>query len=71
MAHLLCINNLIRIDGLSRLRINLEKTVILRIGQIENVESLAMELSCKIGDLPSYLGLSLGALHKSMAVWEG
>ena len=31
-----------------------------------------MELGCKVGALPStYLGLPLGALHKSVVVWDG
>ena len=35
----------------------------------QNFEVLALELGCKVGELPSsYLGLPLGALHKSMVV---
>lgn len=38
----------------------------------QNFEVLALELGCKVGELPSsYLGLPLGALHKSMVVWDG
>ena len=33
---------------------------------------LALELSCKVGSLPSsYLGLPLGVPYKSMVVWDG
>ncbi|RVW38691.1 hypothetical protein CK203_077479 [Vitis vinifera] len=54
------------------LRINLDKNEILPVGRVENVELLALELGYKVGALPStYLGLSLGAPHKSMAVWDG
>ena len=46
------------------LRINLDKSSLLLVGRIENVENLALELGCKIGSLPAeYLGLPLGAKH--------
>ena len=36
-----------------------------------NLEELDCEIGCKVGKLPSsYLGLPLGASHKSMAVWD-
>ncbi|KAL6347606.1 hypothetical protein AAG906_026134 [Vitis piasezkii] len=55
-----------------RLRINLDESEILSMGRVENIEMLALELGCKVGALPStYLGLPLGAPHKSMAVWDG
>ena len=42
------------------------------MGNVENVEELASELGCKVGSLPStYLGMSLGAPFKSVAVWDG
>ena len=42
------------------------------MGRVENIEVLASELGCKVGSLPStYLGLPLGAPHKSVAVWDG
>ncbi|RVW92610.1 hypothetical protein CK203_039397 [Vitis vinifera] len=54
------------------LRINLDESEILPMGRVENIEMLALELGCKVGALPStYLGLPLGAPHKSMAVWDG
>ncbi|RVW49203.1 putative ribonuclease H protein [Vitis vinifera] len=41
-------------------------------GCVENAELLAAELGCKVGSLPStYLGLPLGASHKSVKVWDG
>ena len=58
--------------AISGLRINLDKNEILPVGRVENVELLALELGYKVGALPStYLGFSLGAPHKSMAVWDG
>ena len=46
--------------------------MILPMGRVENVEMFALELGYKVGALPStYLGLPLGAPHKSMAIWDG
>ncbi|WJZ91452.1 hypothetical protein VitviT2T_010519 [Vitis vinifera] len=54
------------------LRINLDKSEILPVGRVENLEALALEVGCKVGRLPnSYLGIPLGANHKSVAVWDG
>ena len=39
---------------------------------MEEVDVLAMELRCRVGSLPSsYLGLPLGAPHKSLSMWDG
>ena len=54
----------------SGLRIKLNKSEIILVGSIAKVESLAFELDCKVGTLPSsYLGLPLGAPHNS--TWFG
>lgn len=46
--------------------------MILLVVRMENAEILALELRCKVGVLlTSYLGLPLGALYKSVAVWYG
>ncbi|RVW65755.1 LINE-1 retrotransposable element ORF2 protein [Vitis vinifera] len=59
-------------EATSGLRINLNKSEILPVGCVENAELLAAELGCKVGSLPStYLGLPLGASHKSVKVWDG
>ena len=53
-------------------KINLDKSEILLVGRVENVEDLVLELGCKVGPQPSsYLGLPLVAAHKSVAVWDG
>ncbi|RVW96170.1 LINE-1 reverse transcriptase-like [Vitis vinifera] len=60
------------VEALSGLRINLDKSEILPVGRVENLELLALEVGCKVGRLPtSYLGIPLGANHKSVAVWDG
>ena len=59
-------------EAISGLRINLDKSEILPIGRVENLEVLALEVGCNVGRLPtSYLGIPLGANHKSVAVWDG
>ena len=59
-------------EAISGLRINLDKSDILSVGRVENLEALALEVGCKVGRLPSsYLGIPLGANHKSVAVWDG
>ena len=51
-------------EAVSGLKINLNKSEILPIGPVANMEELASELGCKIGSLPTtYLGLPLGAKH--------
>ncbi|KAL6312838.1 hypothetical protein AAG906_020962 [Vitis piasezkii] len=51
------------------LKVNLDKNELIPVGNVENVEELASELGCKVGSLPStYLGMSLGAPFKSVAI---
>ena len=53
------------------LRINLEKSELILVGRVENIDDLAMEFGCRVGSLPStYLGLPLGAPLKSVTVWD-
>ncbi|RVW35251.1 Transposon TX1 uncharacterized 149 kDa protein [Vitis vinifera] len=54
------------------LRINLAKSELIPIGEVEEIEEMAVELGCKVGALPSvYLGLPLGAHHKAISMWDG
>ena len=50
----------------------MEKSTILPRGRMEDPSSLAMELGCNIGLLPTsyYLGLPLGAGHNSTQIWD-
>ena len=58
-------------EVISGLRINIDKSEILLVGRVENLGELALELGCKVGMLlSSYLGLPLGAPHKSATVWD-
>ena len=47
-------------EAFSGLRINLSKSENIPMGTVSNVETLAIELGCGIGSLPTiYLGLPL------------
>jgi hypothetical protein len=59
-------------EAVSRLRINLGKSKLVPIGEVENVKSLAHILGCRIGSLPmTYLDMPLGASFKSISIWNG
>ena len=59
-------------EALSRLRVNLDKSAILPVAEVQNLNQLACELGCGVGSLPSTcLGLPLGIKQNSASVWEG
>ena len=63
---------LLYFEALSGLRVNLEKSITLPVGDVENLNRLAYELGCRVGTLSStYLGLPLWSKQKSIRVWEG
>ena len=48
-------------EAISGLRVNMNKSELILVGSVENVEDLASEFGCKVGSLPStYLGMQLG-----------
>ena len=54
------------------LRINLAKSELIPIREVEDIEDMAVELGCRVGDFPvKYLGLPLGAHHKALSMWDG
>ena len=59
-------------EASSGLRINLDKSVLILVGGVEEIEEMAVELGCKVGFLPTvYLGLPLGAHHKAYGMgWK-
>ncbi|WKA01914.1 hypothetical protein VitviT2T_020163 [Vitis vinifera] len=58
-------------EAISGLKVNLNKTEAIPVGEGIPMETLAAVLGCKIGSLPtSYLGLPLGAPYKSIRVWD-
>ena len=59
-------------EALSGLKANLEKSELIPVGKVENVEELADGFGYKVGNLPStYLGMPLGAPFKSVGAWDG
>ena len=58
-------------EASSGLKINLDKSVLLPVGEVINAVDLAIKLGCCIRSLPStYLGLPFEAAHKSVVVWD-
>ena len=59
-------------EAISGLKINLEKSSVLPVRDVGNLEALASELGCYTGTLPTtYLGLPLGMRRNSTIVWDG
>ncbi|RVX09762.1 Transposon TX1 uncharacterized 149 kDa protein [Vitis vinifera] len=59
-------------EVVSGLRINLAKSEIILVREVEGILEMAVELGCKVGQLPStYLGLPLGVPNKASCVWDG
>jgi hypothetical protein len=70
IQHLRCI--FLCFEAASGLRINLGKSEIVPIGEVEDVGRLANLLGCRVGSLPmTYLGLPLGASYKFTSIWNG
>ncbi|RVX01086.1 Transposon TX1 uncharacterized 149 kDa protein [Vitis vinifera] len=56
----------------SGLKINLDKSEVIPVGEVEGVNEMAVEIGCRVGQLPAvYLGLPLGASNKAISVWDG
>ena len=59
-------------EAVSGLRINLAKSELIPVGEVEEIEEIAVELGCRVGSLPTvYLGVPLGAYHKAPSMWDG
>ncbi|RVW42718.1 Transposon TX1 uncharacterized 149 kDa protein [Vitis vinifera] len=59
-------------EAASGLRINLAKSELISVGEVEDIDEMAVELGCRVGSLPTlYLGLPLGANHKASSIWDG
>ena len=63
---------LMRFKVILDLKINLDKSELIPVGEGNDIDDLAFELGCKVGGLPSsYLGLPLGASFESNLWWFG
>ena len=50
----------------------MDKSEIIPVGEVEEMEEMVAELGCKVGSMPSvYLGLPLGAPNKNTSMWDG
>ena len=53
------------------MKVNVSKSELVPIGEVNNVHALAEILGYRIGSLPmTYLGMPLGASHKSPSIWN-
>lgn len=57
--------------ALKRLKMNLSKSSVIGVGEVDSLSLLASDLGCRVGELPmTYLGLILGAKYRSKAIWD-
>ena len=58
-------------EAVTGLQVNMAKSEMVPVGEVQNISKLADSLCCHIGGLPlSYLGMPLGASYKAVAVWN-
>lgn len=56
-------------EAITKLCMNLGKSLMVGVGHVHDIDALVADLGCKVGRLPiPYLGLPLGASYKSK-VW--
>jgi hypothetical protein len=59
-------------ESLLGLKINLAKSKLVLVCNVNNVDGLTRILECKVSYLPmKYLGLPLGASFKAKSIWNG
>ena len=59
-------------EAISGLKVNLDKSELIPMGRVENVDDLAGEMGCKVGRFSStYLGMPLEASFNFVAAWDG
>ena len=62
---------LLNFQAITGLKVNMHKSEMVPIGEVDDVHALADILECRVGTLPmSYLGMSLGASHNSPSIWN-
>jgi len=62
---------LLSFEAVSGLKINLDKSVLVLVGDVDNMDDLAGILGCGVSSLPlKYLGLPLGAPFKAKSSWD-
>jgi hypothetical protein len=59
-------------EATSRVKVNLAKSVLIPVGNVEQMGMLADILGCGVATLPvKYLGLPFGASYKAKHIWDG
>jgi hypothetical protein len=58
-------------EAVTGLKVNMTKSEMVPIGEVDGLSALADLLYCHIGSLPlQYLGMPLGASYKALAIWN-
>lgn len=58
-------------EAVTGLKVNMNKSEIVPIGEVTGIDDLAALLSCHVGSLPlQYLGMPLGASYKALGIWN-
>ena len=58
-------------QAFTSLKINVGKSEIVPVGEVNNLDALANILQCRVGSLPmKYLGMSLGTSFKTSSIWN-
>jgi hypothetical protein len=59
-------------EVVSGLKVNLTKSELVLVGNVDNEDGLAGILGCRVSSLPlKYLGLLPGASYKAKSIWNG
>lgn len=62
---------LVCFEAVSGLKVNLAKSLLVPVGNVDNVAELASILGCGTSSLLlKYLGMPLGAHHKATSIWD-
>jgi hypothetical protein len=62
---------LVCFEAIFGLKVNLAKSLLVPVGNVDNVAELASILGCGTSSLPlKYLGMPLGTRHKATSIWD-
>ena len=62
---------LLSFQAVTGLKVNVHKSEMVPIGEVDDVQALVDILGCRVGTLPiSHIGMPLGASHNSPSIWN-
>ena len=62
---------LLSFQAVTGLKVDVHKSEMIPIGEVDDVHALAEILGCRVEELPmSYLGMPLGASHNPPSIWD-